>query len=85
MRRYFLTTLVACAAWRRSVHAEQIESVTKQLATRALVLNLLWQRCDAVRIAQEKCAIDKAFALIEGHPKAFVSSAKVLGHPPAHT
>jgi hypothetical protein len=34
-----------------------------------LVLNLLWQRCGAPRTAQKKCALDRAFALIEGHPR----------------
>jgi hypothetical protein len=49
-----------------------------------LVLNLLWQPSGAHRTAQKKSALDRAFALIDGHP-AFMRDlylgSEWVGHP----
>jgi hypothetical protein len=45
--------------------------VIQREISRALVLNLLWQRKRCSSTAQDNFALDRAFSLIEGHPASF--------------
>jgi hypothetical protein len=59
----------------RNFHRE----MTCVCGSKALVLDILWRMCAADRIAQEQFALDKAFALIEGHPLSGVSRLHSCG------